>query len=109
MVEGAKILYQEARRELIKCGKGLVRRLADLECWHKSKQEMLVEEMVSKAQAASRAHLQEFPRFPIVDEWLAEVTKPLQSRKRCLVLQGPSRTGKTEFVRRLFRLGRFSS
>ena len=30
---------------------------------------------------------------------------PLQPRKKCLVLQGPSRTGKTEFVRGLFPLG----
>ena len=33
------------------------------------------------------------------------MTKPLQRRKKCLVLQGPSRTGKTEFVRGLFPLG----
>ena len=39
-----------------------------------------------------------------MDAWLSEVTKPLQPRKRCLVLHGPSRTGKTEFVRGLFPL-----
>ena len=62
-------------------------------------------EMVSNAQAASRAKLQKFPRVSVVDAWLHEATKPLQPRKRCLVLQGPSRTGKTEFVRGLFALG----
>ena len=31
--------------------------------------------------------------------------RPYQSRKRCLVLYGPSRLGKTEFVRALFKLG----
>ena len=105
MIEGEKIGYAEARGELVQCGKGLTRRLADLDCWHKAKQEMLVDEMVSKAQADSRAQLKTFPRWPIVDAWLGEVTKPLQPRKRFLVLQGPSRTGKTEFVRSLFRLG----
>lgn len=105
MIEGEKIDYQEARGELIQCGKGLVRRMADLECWHKHKQERLVDQMVSKAQTASRAQLKKFPRWPIVDAWLGEVTKPLLARKRCLVLQGPSRTGKTEFVRGLFALG----
>ena len=29
----------------------------------------------------------------------------MQTRKKCLVLHGPSRTGKTEFVRGLFPLG----
>ena len=64
-----------------------------------------MDELVSEAQAASRAQLQKFPRQPVVDAWLHEATKPLQTRKRCLVLQGPSRTGKTEFVRGLFALG----
>ena len=61
--------------------------------------------MVTKACAESRAGLKAFPRWPIVDAWLDEVTKPLQPRKKCLVLQGPSRRGKTEFVRGLFPLG----
>ena len=73
--------------------------------WHKAKKERLVLDMVSEAQASSRAQLRTFPRYPVVDAWLSEVTQPLQPRKRCLVLQGPSRTGKTEFVRRLFPLG----
>ena len=97
--------YAEAKYELIRCGKGLVRRLADLECWHNHKQEGLVREMVSAAQAACRSQLRAFPRWPLVDAWLAEVMRPWQCRKRCLVLQGPSRTGKTEFVRGLFPLG----
>ena len=105
MVESGKIAYEDAKGQLVRCGKGLVRRLADLECWHRSKQELLVNEMVSAAQAASRAHLQPFPRWPLVDEWLAEVSMPQQTRKRCLVLHGPSRTGKTEFVRGLFPFG----
>ena len=105
MIESGKLLYEEARAELVRCGKGLVRRVADLECWHKNKQEMLVREMVAAAQSACRSQLRPFPRWPVVDAWLTEVTKPLQSRKKCLVLHGPSRTGKTEFVRGLFSLG----
>ena len=64
-----------------------------------------MKEMVATAQAASRRQLQPFPRWSLVDAWLKEVTKPLQTRKKFLVLQGPSRTGKTEFVRGLFSLG----
>ena len=105
MIEAGKIEYAEARDELVQCGKGLTRRLADLECWHRNKQDMLVREMVSAAQAASRSQLRPFPRWPVVDAWLADATKPHQHRKKCLVLQGPSRRGKTEFVRGLFPLG----
>ena len=105
MIESEKMAYAEARAELIQCGKGLVRRLADLECLHKNRQELPVRDMIDSAQAASWGQLQSFPRWPLVDEWLAEVTKPLQTRKPCLVLQGPSCTGKTEFVRGLFSLG----
>ena len=105
MVEGGKLGYEQAKEELVLCGKGLVRRLADLECWHKNRQDMRVREMVRQAQQDSRGQMLPFPRWPVVDRWLAEVTMPLQPRKKCLVLQGPSRTGKTEFVRGLFPLG----
>ena len=97
--------YQNARSELIHCGEGLVHRLADLDCCGQAKSERLVNELVSKVQASSRAQLQHFPSWRLVDEWLREVMKPLQPRKRFLVLHGPSCTGKTEFVRALFPPG----
>ena len=105
MVEAQKISYMEAKEELVMCGKGLVRRLADLECWHKNKQDMLVRDLVSKAQSASRGQMRPFQSWPTVDSWLAEVKTPLLPRKKFLVLTGPSRTGKTEYVRGLFPLG----
>ena len=66
---------------------------------------MALQLVVEQRQMEIRASLKPFPSWPVVDEWLAEVTRPAQSRKRVLVLQGPSRTGKTEFVRCLFPLG----
>ena len=79
-----------------------MRGLAALECWKVKTDEFLVEEMVEKASAVSRQHMQVFPRWPMVDAWLCEVTRPKLARKRCLVLHGPSRTGETEFVRGAF-------
>ena len=61
--------------------------------------------MVDRSQAACRRAMTPRSRWPIVDRWLAEVMVPAQARKRFLVLTGPSRTGKTEFVRGLFPLG----
>ena len=97
--------YSQARQQLIACGKGLQRRLADLECWNLHKTQETVSAAVAAAQVACRRGLKPFPRWPIGENWLREVRKPLQTRKRCLVLQGPSRTGNTEFVRGLFPLG----
>ena len=101
--------YKSAKSELVRCGKGLVRRIADLDCWKAKKDEFLVDEIVEKASAVSRQHLRVFPRWPMVDAWLSEVSQPNLTRKRCLVLHGPPRTGKTEFVRGLFRSVRFSN
>ena len=105
MIEGGKIPYTDARSKLISCGKGMCRRLADLDCWHRNKTEMLVNERVQSVQTALRLSMKPFARWPVVDAWLSEVRQPLQSRKRCLVLYGPSRLGKTEVVRALFAVG----
>ena len=75
-----------------------------MECWQKSRQEQLVQDLV-KTHIATRGQLRPFPRWPVVDQWLHEVRQPMQPRKRCLVLHGPTRTGKTEFVRGLFPVG----
>ena len=82
-VEAEKMAYQEAKTELIRCGKGLVRRLADLECWHRNRQDLLVHDMVQSAQTASRESLQEkIPVWPAATEWLASVMKPMQPRNK---------------------------
>ena len=46
------MLYAEARSEVLQCGKGLIRQLADLECWDKHRQEQRVQEMASAACAS---------------------------------------------------------
>ena len=105
MIEGNKNSYQNARSELISCGKACSRRLADLDCWHRNRTAMLVNARVEAVQKALRSLLQPFQRWPIVESWLSEVRRPFQSRKMCLALYGPSRLGKTEFVRALFSIG----
>jgi hypothetical protein len=105
MIEGSKMSYRSARSELIACGKSCARRLNDLDCWHRNKQEALISARVEAVQKAMRSLLKPFPRWPIVDQWLHQVTQPCQPRKSCLVLYGPSRVGKTEFVRALFQIG----
>ena len=62
MIEGNKISYDDARSELISCGKGMVRRLGDLDCWHRNRLHMLVNERVERVQAAVRLTMKPFPR-----------------------------------------------
>ena len=106
MLESGKLTYQSARSELIRCAKAVDRNLRDIDTWYKAKEQMALQLRVEQRQLEIRAGLTPFPTWPVVDKWLAEVTMPAQSRKRMLVLQGPSRTGKTEFVRCLFPPGR---
>ena len=65
----------------------------------------MISARVEAVQKAMRSLLKPFPSWPIVDQWLYQVSRPCQSRKTCLVLYGPSRVGKTEFVRALFHVG----
>ena len=89
LVEGDKIGFREAKTELIQCGKGLVRRLADLECWHKNREEMRVQEMVARAQAASRQKLKPFPS-PCCGGQVAR--RGLATDITTQAIPGPSRT-----------------
>ena len=58
------------------------------------------------ARQASRGQLRKaVTHVESISEAISEVTRPAQSRKRLLVSSGPSRTGKTEFVRIFFPLG----
>ena len=99
LLEAEKMAHWEAKTELIRCGKGLVRRWADLECLSPNREELLVHDMFKRAQETSRQQLQKFPIWPIANAWLASVMKPMQPCKKVLVLNGPSHTGKTEFAR----------
>ena len=62
MVEAGKLGYAEARTELVRAGKGLTRRLADLECWHRDRCEIQVREREDAAQAAGRQVLLPFSK-----------------------------------------------
>ena len=98
--------YDAARGELVRTGKGLVGRLKDLDCWHLSMPELLLEEHVLNVEKRIRTRLANFPLVPEIDAWLHSAQVPEQTRKRFLVLTGPLRMGKTQYVRSLFDVGR---
>ncbi len=105
LVESGKITYSNAREQLITCGKGLMRRLADLDCWHRNCEFLEQKRHADAVQASIRDSFVAFPEVPQVSEWLATVQRPSLSRKKFLVLTGRSQTGKTEYARSLFPIG----
>lgn len=101
LVSGHKMDIQDGRTELIACGKGLVRRLADLDRLEHARREVRLSVRIEEIQRAQEASALDFRRMPQVEDWLAEASRPMQRRKRFLVLEGPSGVGKTEFTRSL--------
>ena len=103
-LEQGKMTYAMAKVEHSFIVKGYARRLSDLESWHRNKQEEMIQGRIWETQQQLEKQLAVFPRWPLVDAWLQEVSQPHQLRKRFLVLDGPSRLGKTQFVRSLFSM-----
>ena len=102
LIQSGKMHYAAARAQFVRCGKGLVRRLQDLDRWHASQQESLIEVRAHATQLRLRQGLRAFRPIPAVDAWLDMYSSGVHARKRLLVLDGPSGMGKTEFVRSLF-------
>ena len=60
--------YPRARQQLVLCGKGLVRRLRDLECWQSSKVKFEMEEYAESVQETIRQSLAGLPKQPVVEK-----------------------------------------
>jgi len=104
MLQGHKLLYADARVEMTKVPLGIVRNLEALERWYR---EQCMQKQIS-FQAWHRQQLTDVRRpwrhLPLVELW-REQYKHTQSRYKFLVLDGPSRMGKTEYARALCREG----
>lgn len=106
LVQAEKMEYTEARRELVRCGKGLVRRLGDLERWKQARCQLRLEKKVQRVQDVIRSRDCTFRSLPRVDAWLRKYSSHEQNimdRKKLLVLAGPTGVGKTKYVRSLFK------
>ena len=92
----------DARSELIKVGKGIVRKLADLDKIVQLQKEERANARVAHVQAVIAASNLAFKKFPAIEVWKTEAQRPYQRRKKFLVLEGPTLLGKMEYVRSLF-------
>ena len=105
MIQAEKMDLADARREIVACGSGVVRRLADVDKLIAIQKRARLEERVAQAQLEIQKQNAAFHTYEQICSWLAQAQRPFQRRKRFLVLDGPSQLGKTEFVRGLFPLG----
>ena len=102
MLQSRKMELCDARKEIIKCGKGLVRKLADLDKLAQMKMEVKLEERIALVQTEIAKTNLTFKTFPVIEKWKEDSMRDFQRRKKFLVMEGPSGVGKTEYVRGLF-------
>jgi hypothetical protein len=94
---GEKMLFAAARAVMARIPQNLAKNLENMDRWHRERCELRVATvMQARAERALRRQ-RPFKRFAMVEQWLAQYEDTLD-RYRFLVLEGPSRLGKTAFV-----------
>lgn len=105
LVQGGKMNYIKAKDQFVRCGRGANRNLQDLETWHSADQHRrLLDRMEEVRKMLLCAH-RAFRHVPEVEAWRSFYCNGVHSRKKVLVLVGPSGLGKTSYTRSLFPEG----
>ena len=97
LVASHKIELSAARRELVSSGKNLSRHLQNMDVLIKERANEATEDLIVQRNIAIVATRRPFRKIPAVDAWLRELSAP-QDRRKFLVLDGPTRMGKTAFA-----------
>ena len=102
LVQMEKITFSAARQELIKTGENLCRVLPDLDKHHAESTAARLHKRATEVQQLLAATASRSVRLPEVEAWKARFGRGVWRRKKFLVLEGKSGTGKTQFVRGLY-------
>ena len=102
LVQMQKITFSAARAELVKTGENLCRVLPDFDRRHAESTAARLHQRAAAVQDMLRSTDCRSVRVPEVEAWKARYGRGVWRRKKFLVLEGPSGTGKTEFVRGLY-------
>ena len=102
LVQQEKIEYDDAKEWIVRCGRGVGRRLQDLSAWQTARAEIEARVYVAEAQAVHAAANFAWRHVPVIEQWKTQNTQPMMRRKKFLVLAGPTGVGKTEYVKGLF-------
>lgn len=98
LLQQSKITYDNARLEIIRCAKNLPRLLHSLDTWNREHQALTLRARMRQAEASLAGCRRPFRVIPEVVKWQEQYKAELP-RYQFLVLEGPSRTGKTQFSR----------
>ena len=101
LLQQEKISHRDARLEFIRGKKNLGRHLANLDVLATELAAQEVEEGIRLKNIELAANRKQMKAIPEVTAWLRELTAT-RDRKKFLVLNGPSRLGKTQFAISLF-------
>ena len=102
LVQMQKITFSAARAELVKTGENLCRVLPDLDRHHAESTAARLHQRAAAVQDMLRFTDCRSVRVPEVEAWKARYGRGVWRRKKFLVLEGQSGTGKTEFARGLY-------
>ena len=97
LVASHKIELSAARRELVASGKNLSRHVQNMDVLIKERGNEANEDRIALRNKAIAATRRPFRKIPAVDAWLDELSAP-RDRRKFLVLDGPTRMGKTAFA-----------
>lgn len=96
-LQGEKVQYAAARKAIAKIPQNLTRNLESIDRWHRERcDERVATVMQERAERALRRQ-RPFKHYATVEMWEAQYEETLD-RYCFLVLEGPSRLGKTAFV-----------
>ena len=104
MLQSDKMDMDVARAQIVRCRKNLCRHLANLDALQKELTAQKLSAEIRAKQEVWDSQRKPFRRVPAVQRFLALAKRPAE-RRPFLVLDGPSRMGKTQFVMALVPLG----
>ena len=100
LLQADKLSFLQARALLCRCSSGVMRNLQELKAIEEEKERLLIDAKEADALASFRAYRRSFKTYDVVDAFLAQFLEDMP-RYKFLVLNGPSRLGKTLFARSL--------
>ena len=98
LLQAGKVSVSTARPLLLKTCYNVVRYKAELDVLEEEEERGAIKDAQALALRLLGDQNRAFKRYDIVDSWLAQYTE-IQHRYRFLVLDGPSRLGKSEFAK----------
>lgn len=105
LLQQGKITPETAHQVIVACAKNVPRLLANLDGYRRAKQALVDRAALAAARAAVNGAFRPFRVVPEVDSWLRGFSIQ-RDRYPFLILEGPSKLGKTQFAESLAPPGR---